>query len=678
MKDSRGLCETGAREARPPAHARERQRRSLFRFPAWYRPTLILAALAGYAVAFDAIHRAIGPAVGAFSFMPVLVAGALSGSAAGALAGIILIPVNAVLFRAAGSVLGSWSSHIVPGLAGVFAGAIAGRLRDLRVALEEALRQKTEAARALEDREAQFSLAQEASHAGNWVLEIGTGSIYWSAEIYRILGIDPRTTPTRELFLEHVHPEDRAAVDDSVQRSIKERSALAIEHRIVRADGQIRFVHASGKILTDESGRPSKLVGTTQDISERKEHAAALRAANAELATAHTAAMRSRDNFRKILESIPDVVVMTRMDGSIAFVNGAGQSMFGIEPGSPIKTRSVLERVLPEDRPVLMRRRELAAAGRDPGEATVRVLTTQGVRECEISGLRVDFDGEPAIVTMVRDVSERREMGRKLALAERMASLGTLAGGVAHEINNPLSYILGNLRFISGELAGLEVKGPPDRLAEVRQVAGEALEGAERVRRIVQDLHAFSRPSETLGPVDVHRVLDLAINMAWSQIRYRASLVKDYADILPVQGDESRLNQLTLNLLINAAQAIQEGRPADNEIRVVTRMMGADHVAIEIQDTGCGIPPEVRSRMFEPFFTTKPVGAGTGLGLSICHGIVGSLGGEISVESEVGTGSTFRVMLPAAPQVGVPAPPLRDPHASDTQGMRVELSCEAR
>jgi PAS domain S-box-containing protein len=503
--------------------------------------------LAAYVAAFGALYGVVGSAVWAFGFVPVLIAGALHGPAAGALAGVILVPINVMLYRTAGSGLVSWANHVLPGLAALFVGAVVGRLRDMGALLVD--KQKH-----LQGALAQLSLAQEV---------------------------------------------------------------------------------------------------TAKDTTERREHVTALQIANAELAAAHAAAKRSADNLRKVLESIPDAVIMTRLDGSVAFVNGPGQSMLGIAPGSPVTTKSVLERVLPEDHPILMRRREAAAAGRDPGSAAVRVLTKSGIRECEISGLRVDFDGQPAIVTVARDVSERREMERKLAITERMASLGTLAGGVAHEINNPLSYVLSNLRYLSGELVEMEARTAPGWLPEARQVLDETLAGAERVRRIVQDLHAFSRPSERLGPVDVHRVLDLAINMASSQIRYRAVVVKDYAEVPFVLGDDSRLGQVALNLLLNAAQAIPDGRPNENEIRISTRKESVDRVAIEVRDTGCGVPPEIRRRIFEPFFTTKPIGTGTGLGLSICHGIVSSLGGEITIESAVGRGSTFRVVLPAATQARV-------------------------
>jgi signal transduction histidine kinase len=259
------------------------------------------------------------------------------------------------------------------------------------------------------------------------------------------------------------------------------------------------------------------------------------------------------------------------------------------------------------------------------------------------------------MVGTVQDVTERKEMQTKLVHAERMASLGTLAGGVAHEINNPLACVLSNLEFMSRGLCEVEDVAPPGWLAETRQVIGETFKGAERVRRIVQDLRTFTRPSNKVGPVDMQQVLDLAITMASSQIQHRARLVRDYFDVPPVQGDASRLGQVALNLLVNAAQAIPDGKPTENEVCVVTRMDGAHRVVFEVRDTGCGIPLEIRRHLFEPFLTTKPVGKGTGLGLSVCHGIVTSLGGEITVESEVGKGSTFRVSIPVAGQAADPA-----------------------
>jgi CheY-like chemotaxis protein/anti-sigma regulatory factor (Ser/Thr protein kinase) len=181
--------------------------------------------------------------------------------------------------------------------------------------------------------------------------------------------------------------------------------------------------------------------------------------------------------------------------------------------------------------------------------------------------------------------------------------------------------------------------------------------GAERVRTIVRDLGTFSHPEERpVGPLDVLEVLDLSAKMAMGEIRHRARLVRDYGTVPAVLADSSRLGQVFLNLLVNAAQAIPEGHVDRHEIRLRVRAE-AGSVVVAIHDTGQGIPAELLGRIFDPFFTTKPVGKGTGLGLSISHGLVTALGGELTVESEPGRGSVFRVRLPAAPvQTPKPAP----------------------
>ena len=229
-------------------------------------------------------------------------------------------------------------------------------------------------------------------------------------------------------------------------------------------------------------------------------------------------------------------------------------------------------------------------------------------------------------------------------LADRMASVGTLAAGVAHEINNPLAFILANVEFALAEL-----RGRGGRATEVLRALGEARDGGLRVREIVRDLKAFSRAGRGgQRAVDLRRVLQSALGLAQNEIRHRARLEVDVGDIPPVMGSEHRLGQVFLNLLINAAQAIPEGRAAENVVRAITATAPDGRALVEISDTGTGIPPDVLPRIFDPFFTTKPVGVGTGLGLSICHGIVSGLGGEIHVESTLGRGTTFRVLLAAA------------------------------
>jgi CheY-like chemotaxis protein len=186
-------------------------------------------------------------------------------------------------------------------------------------------------------------------------------------------------------------------------------------------------------------------------------------------------------------------------------------------------------------------------------------------------------------------------------------------------------------------------------MKEVEDMAVEAREGAERVRKIVRGLKTFSRADEERRVVmDVKSALELAVNMAFNEMRHRARLVKDYGPVPLVDADEARLGQVFINLLINAAQTIPEGDVAANEIRIVTSTDTTGRAVVEVKDTGPGIPAAVLGRIFDPFFTTKPVGIGTGLGLSICHSIVTGMGGEIAVVSELGRGTTFRVTLPAA------------------------------
>ncbi|WP_434391792.1 hybrid sensor histidine kinase/response regulator [Melittangium boletus] len=236
-----------------------------------------------------------------------------------------------------------------------------------------------------------------------------------------------------------------------------------------------------------------------------------------------------------------------------------------------------------------------------------------------------------------------------------MASMGTLAAGIAHEINNPLAFVISNLGFLSDELRRMPSIMPPGGLAarpeanEWRGVLTEAREGAERVRQIVRQLKAFSRPDEErVDAVDLHAVLDSAVMLAANEIKHRAKLWREYGPVPRVMGNEGRLCQVFLNLVVNAAQAIPEGAADKNEIRLLTRRGRDGRVVVEVQDTGSGIPADVLGRIFDPFFTTKPVGVGTGLGLAICHGIITSLGGDISVESEPGRGTLMRVVLPAS------------------------------
>jgi signal transduction histidine kinase len=245
-------------------------------------------------------------------------------------------------------------------------------------------------------------------------------------------------------------------------------------------------------------------------------------------------------------------------------------------------------------------------------------------------------------------VSALHESERLRTLGERMASIGRLAAGVAHEINTPLATLIANLDTIGEGLRDVLATAEGPRVAEAVDALADARQAADRVRTVVRDLKTFSRPDdEKVGPVDLRRVIEGTLNMAWTEIRHRARLVKDFGPTPKVLGNEARIGQVVLNLVLNAAHAIEPGDAANNEIRVVTRTRDGQAV-IEVRDTGTGMPPDVKARIFEPFFTTKGVGQGTGLGLSIVHGIVTAMTGSLEVDSELGKGSAFRVILPPA------------------------------
>jgi signal transduction histidine kinase len=253
-----------------------------------------------------------------------------------------------------------------------------------------------------------------------------------------------------------------------------------------------------------------------------------------------------------------------------------------------------------------------------------------------------------------------KEAQAQLLQSEKMASIGQLAAGIAHEINNPVGYIKSNLNSLATyvgdllrlvkvcemdkeEAARLKQELDYDFLCDdVSKLIEESREGVERVQHIVQDLKDFSHVDQVeWQSADLHRNLDSTLNLVWNELKYKAEVVRDYGELPLVECIARQLNQVFMNLLVNAAQAI----PERGTITVRTRQQG-DQAVVEIADTGVGIPPDKLHRIFEPFFTTKPVGKGTGLGLSIAYGIVQKHGGRIEVESTVSKGTIFRIVLP--------------------------------
>jgi len=358
-------------------------------------------------------------------------------------------------------------------------------------------------------------------------------------------------------------------------------------------------------------------------------------------------AMRDSEHaFRSLIESSPDAVLVHRR-GDIRYANPRLLSYLGYTDADAFCAQPAEAIVHAPDRPLWRQRLESYAMRGEPAPPTeMRLVRRDGsVVTAEAMSMPVVFMGEPCTLKTLRDLTERKEMQAHLVMTDRMASVGTLAAGVAHELNNPLAYVVTNLELIREALGGTADK------AELETLATEAAHGAERMRQIIRDLKTFSRSDdERSDNAEVLSVLHSSISICSNEIRHRARLVRDLAEVPRVRVSESRLGQVFVALLMNAAQAL-EGRTGDAEIHVRTSTDDRGWAQIEVEDNGPGIPPEVMGRIFDPFFTTKAQDVGTGLGLSICHNIVTAARGRLEVETEPGRGTCFRVSLPPAPKV---------------------------
>jgi two-component system cell cycle sensor histidine kinase/response regulator CckA len=307
-------------------------------------------------------------------------------------------------------------------------------------------------------------------------------------------------------------------------------------------------------------------------------------------------------------------------------------------------------------------RAELVAAAQETiarAAAIDRSLSHEGrtyaLRAYPISGRRA--------VLSLRDTTDEREDEVRRLQSEKLASIGMLAAGVAHEINNPAAFVLANIEALMGHLRLLQEKvrelpapvvaglGLPDVLFEATAILQESKEGMARIRRIVRDLGSFSHVDDDgTATLDVNVAVESALTMLRNEIKYRARIERDLRSTQAVRANQARLGQVFLNIILNAAQALDETAAKRNVVRVRSFDEG-EYVVVEVEDNGPGIPSEVVPRIFDSFFTTKPRGIGTGLGLPISLGIIRTLGGQLTVDSRPGEGATFRVRLPASPAV---------------------------
>ncbi len=355
---------------------------------------------------------------------------------------------------------------------------------------------------------------------------------------------------------------------------------------------------------------------------------------------------RSEASFRVLIESSPDAVIVHRF-GRIIYTNEATCRLLRHNSVQSLLGTPVLELFCREDRANLARRITTATQSMDSTLERYKLLRKDGiVSSFEVTTMAIQYDGDAAVVHIARDVTQALRMQQSLAKTERLASLGTLAGGVGHEINNPLAYMTANLSFISEELVD---RLPADLSAEnqdIHSALQDVRDGTDRVRDIVRQLNEFNRvDASTEELVDPRVGVETAIRMSWNHIRRRARVETELNAVGSVRGNIARLGQVFLALLLNATQAMGDRPVSECSVRV--RCFDQDeNVIIEISDNGPGIPEEILSNIFDPFFTTHSEGQGTGLGLAVAHSIISEMQGTIDAESQLGQGTLFRIQLP--------------------------------
>ncbi|HEX8109573.1 MAG TPA: PAS domain S-box protein [Kofleriaceae bacterium] len=415
--------------------------------------------------------------------------------------------------------------------------------------------------------------------------------------------------------------------------------ALVIE----RPDGKTVPIELAATRIRSGIGELS--FGYFRDVSVEREAVAALQ--------------RSEARFRFLVESAPDGVVILKR-GVIVYINPKAAQLLGLRGVDEAFGRPIAAFQPPEDAALAGKR--IAAMLRDGVEFPPSEYGVLGVpgRVVEIKSIASEWEGEQAVLAFARDVTERNAIQRRLVESDRLAALGTLSVGVAHEINNPLTYA----QLSAYQVARvLDTVGLPDQtMALLRGYLENIDHGIARVASIAQSLRSFARDdADALGPVDIDVVLTHALKMVDNDLRHAARLVREVAPLPPVVGNAARLEQVFVNVLINAIKALPPDPDRPHEIHVTADHVG-DRVTVTIRDTGCGIPAALRGRIFEPFFTTRDVGRGMGLGLSVSKTIVENHGGAIEVDSIEDAGTRVRVHLPAhrasagaAAQAGVAA-----------------------
>jgi PAS domain S-box-containing protein len=502
------------------------------------------------------------------------------------------------------------------------------------------VRARREAEEALRISSSRLQLALGSSNIGLWDWNLQTDEVWFSQEWKGQIGYEDHEIPNRyEEWENRIHPEDRprilAEVDDYLQGR---RPDYQVEFRLGHKDGSYRWITARGEMIPAADGRPWRLAGSHVDITPYKDAVQALD--------------DEKKKFQVLVDELPLGVAKVDKDGRFRYLNPRFTEIFGYDMDAVPTWQDWLEKAYPEPgcRQEMISRFEQARETADPGMLSARAVMTRCKDGTEKQvQVRTVFLTDGYQVVTYEDVSEQIRMEAKLRQAQKMEAVATLAGGIAHDFNNILSAVIGFSELTATHL-------PADSAAA--EYIAQVLRAAGRAKDLVGHIMAFSRQTEQEPiPLELHKVVKEALSLLRSTLPATIEIRHDVTPAGTILGDPTQMHQVIMNLCTNAYHAMREkGGVLELSLKKVTvdrementqpDLPSGDYVRLMVSDTGCGMPPDVMSRIFEPYFTTKAEGEGTGLGLAVVHGIVKSHRGAINVYSQPGKGTVFRVYLP--------------------------------
>ncbi len=370
----------------------------------------------------------------------------------------------------------------------------------------------------------------------------------------------------------------------------------------------------------------------------------------------------SEKHYKTIMQQASCGILILDLEGNILEINTVGAAIFG-RNNDQLIGKNLKEFVVSEEHDKLYQEFKHVKENKILTEGHIQRLDGSR-RELDVSATFMDVGGKKLVVSIINDITEKNKLKIQSLLNDKLTTVGTLAAGVVHEINNPIAWIMANISSLTSTMKTIKLSAKDasqqEAIDKFNEILEETAQGAERIRDIVSNLKSFAREGDKKdSEIHLNDILNAAINMSFPQYKYKATLEKNFSPDIPVfLANSGKLHQVFLNLIVNAGQAIPEGKIAKNKISIRTILEG-QFVKVDITDTGAGIPSDILPQIFNPFFTTKSAGGGTGLGLYICQDIIQNLGGKITVKSVPGKGTTFSVYLPISKNVSQEKQPMK-------------------